>query len=78
MTSAQFEARGANDPSERSARDGGNDAERLTLLHEPRLRHLLRAAVGLSEESQELLVAVAGRLRITERRGPGATAELYP
>jgi len=75
--SAQFGDR-VNGPSERSTHEGDNDAERVTFLHDPRLRLLLRTTTGLSDESQDLLVAVAGRLRITERRGPGATAELYP
>ncbi|WP_067855600.1 hypothetical protein [Nocardia shimofusensis] len=74
--SAQFEDR-ANGLSELSTHRGDEDAQRVPLLRDPRLRVLLRATAGLSDESQELLIAVAERLRVVERLAAGATAELY-
>ncbi|WP_040796100.1 hypothetical protein [Nocardia higoensis] len=76
MMPAQFEDR-SNGLSELPAHGGDSDAQRVGLLHEPRLRYLLRAAADLTEESQELLVAVTDRLRVVEHLANGATAELY-
>jgi len=76
MIPAQFDDR-SNGLSELPAHGGDDDAARVGLLHEPRLRFLLRAAADLTGDSQELLVAVADRLRVVERLGNGATAELY-
>ncbi|MBF6353249.1 hypothetical protein IU449_01570 [Nocardia higoensis] len=74
--SVQFDDR-ANGLSELSAHRGDHDAQRVPLLHDPRLRVLLRATADLSDESQGLLIAVADRLRVVERIAAGATAELY-
>ncbi|HLS79381.1 MAG TPA: hypothetical protein VK083_21585 [Nocardia sp.] len=76
MIPAQFDDR-SGDPGELPAPAGDSDTHRVALLRDPRLRWLLRAAAELSEESVELLVAVADRLRVVERRADGATAELY-
>lgn len=75
MISEQFDDR-VHDPNE-SSPQRYDDAQLATRLRDPRLRVLIRTAVGLSGESQELLVAVADRLRVVEHLAHGATAELY-
>ncbi|MBA4858317.1 helix-turn-helix domain-containing protein [Nocardia farcinica] len=58
--------------------DGNSDDGLLGDVRDPKLRGLMRAAAGLSEDSQRLLISLADKLRDAEGRSGGTTAELYP